>query len=139
MDVEMKRTAREVVNFSKNFVTAIRKAMVHSGLMDEGYSLTIEAETHHLPDKEVLTHAVRISNSEGHAVYECWKYRGEKDWTVIIDEDGINAGRVPDDVRKVQPDKGYPGTAKEGKEELPADGLWLSIFDDDDSWTHLVV
>lgn len=125
-----------IMQMSRIFAKAMAECMKNSGLVDEGYVLSVRVqEGYKIDPGYTLTGSVTLEPKELGSTEEyfnnsfCNHYYEEKGWMVVNDP-VIKTGAVPPVVRTAETAARVYGSRKEAEKEFAPDGLWISRYDD---------
>ena len=126
MNQKQFEAGKSISDLGKVFASSILPWIRSSGLYGNGYELTIHVgQPYVLESGDTLTATIHLENEKGFSEGFIYHHYLGKGW------EKLHEPRVlPDDVRKVEPDKGYPRSGEEAEKPFAPDGLWISAYDD---------
>ena len=126
MNQKQFEAGKSISDLGKVFASSILPWLRSSGLYGNGYELNIRiGQPYVMDDGSVLLATAHLENEDGFDSGFIYHYYQEKGWRLIHEPTVL-----PDDVRKVVPDKGYPRSGEEAGKPFAPDGLWISAYDD---------
>lgn len=130
MNKEQFETAQAIMELSKAFADQMRKSMVRSGLLEDGYTLRVNVFPQYaMDDGSILRNTVEVTNLTYEESFNAFKFM-KKGWETIH-EPKIDA-RTTDAECKRDPESKEDGAGTEAEKHLAPDGLWISAADDTD-------
>lgn len=121
-----------IMQFSRLFADAMRKAMENCGLSKDYY---LEINVHNVEyehrNATELTNSVCLASEEdgrynGNSM--CQMRIGEERWMVVNDP-VVRAGNLPPEVHCRKKESGVQGTDEARTKPYPPDGFWISSHD----------
>ena len=130
MNKEQFEVAQAIMELSKAFADQMRKSMIRSGLIEDGYTLRVHVFPQYtLPDGTPLRNTVEITNGTYDESFNAFEYLKEG-WETMHEPE-IDAGTADAECKR-DPESEEDGAGTETEKPLAPDGLWISSADDTD-------
>lgn len=136
MNQQQYEAAHTILEFSRLFADAMRRAMENAGLLDEDFELHISVEKLELDydpenpilaDVELCRHVLRNPDFMKDRMMQFEYF--QKGWVVSADP-VVKCGSVPPTVGIEKKASGVFGSGEKAEKPTPPDGLWVSVHDD---------
>ena len=130
MNKEQFEVARAIMELSKAFADQMRKSMVRSGLLEDGYTLRVNVFPQYaMDDGSILRNTVEVTNLTYEESFNAFEFL-KKGWETIH-EPKIDEGTTDAECKR-DPESEKDGAGTEAEKPLAPDGLWISSADDTD-------
>ena len=131
MNKEQFEVAQAIMELSKAFADQMRKSMIRSGLLEDGYTLRVNVFPQYAinDDNSILRNTVEITNLTYEESFNAFEFL-KKGWETIHEPE-IDAGTADAECKR-DPESEEDGAGTETEKPFAPDGLWISSADDTD-------